>query len=553
LQTCEQNQLTNVIKTYSLFVNSRLRSVDAHSLFGVISTIDLVKQTSFNIRPLRHSCPASKTLPTSHQLPSWNTRSLIQHLLLRQVVQLTPCLAFPRSSDLKIHELTSRIPTTTLSSNAPRSDGSTLLESYVAFNFSFAESESYTSTLYVSAALALIAVSPVWAMENRNGSNHQYHLSQGRSTQISAHYNSTASTPSAGQFKTPHLPQHNTSKPRAKPLAHPSYLGDEQLLTSPLYEEYQYGGVTPPSYQNNYVTHQQSSSSCLGSPDFTYGYQQIPWTQSSHHYTTYNMPSMSFPSSYGTPHTTQTYPSSTASYHDLSSQTAGPGVYEPISLDYQAFQTSGFTASDVKESYISHDQPQQQITRREDGSDLQELFDQYQMQTKEIFTLVKDRQLKPTASLLLDISRFLIGNVRALGLDRDDKGQYQDRLKLWDTFNHCWLTVLHCQHTTTQIMTRTGQQLPLEQSILDSDDLEMLGQEIVKLCDSIDKTGLIDYQMGVAEERIIDSKSLRPVALPTHLANRSTALLKCLDVMNPQSPNSSRSSGPSLSASVVRR
>jgi hypothetical protein len=408
-------------------------------------------------------------------------------------------------------------------------------------------------TLYVSAALALVGVSPFWAMENQNGSNHQYHLSQGRSAQISAHYNTTASTSSAGQFKTPQLPQHNTSKPRTKPLAHPSYLGDEQLLTSPLYDEYQYGGTTPPSYQNNYVTHQQSSSSCLGSPDFAYGYQQIPWTQSSHHYTTYNMPLMSFPSSYGAPHTTQTYPSSTASYHDLSSQMAGPAVYEPMSLDYQAFQTSGFTASGSKDSYISHEQTQQQTTRQEDSSDLQELFDQYQMQTKEIFTLVKDRQLKPTASLLLQISRFLIGNVRALGLDRDDKGQYQDRLKLWDTFNHCWLTVLHSQHTTTQIMTRTGQPLPLEQSILDSEDLEMLGQEIVKLCDSIDKTGLIDYQMGVAEERIIDSKFLQPVAISTGLANRSTALLKCLGVMNPQSPNPSCGSGPSSSASAARR
>jgi hypothetical protein len=147
-------------------------------------------------------------------------------------------------------------------------------------------------------------------------------------------------------------------------------------------------------------------------------------------------------------------------------------MYEPVSFEHQVFQTSNFTASDGNDGYIPHEQIQEQITKQEDICNLQELFDQYQRQTKEIFTLVRDRQLKPTASLLLQISRFLIGNVEALGLDRDDKGQYKDRLKLWDTFNNCWLTVLHCQHKTTQTMTRTGQQLPLERSILDSGDLE---------------------------------------------------------------------------------
>lgn len=214
---------------------------------------------------------------------------------------------------------------------------------------------------------------------------------------------------------------------------------------------------------------------------------------------------MSFSSSYSVPHAIQTYPSSTASYHDPNPSAAG-SMYGPVSLDSQAFQPSGLTALDGNDSYMLHEKTKQDTTGQEDIADLQEMFDQYQTQTKEIFTLVRDRQLKPTASLLLQTSRFLIGHVEALGLDRDDKGQYKDRLELWNTFNHCWLTVLQSQYRTIQIMTRTGQQLPLGQSILDSDDLETLGHEIVKLCDSIDKTGLVDYQMGVAEERIVDSK-----------------------------------------------
>ncbi|KAH0080592.1 hypothetical protein KCU84_g12775, partial [Aureobasidium melanogenum] len=227
------------------------------------------------------------------------------------------------------------------------------------------------------------------------------------------------------------------------------------------------------------------------------------------------MPSMSVSSYYGMPHATQSFPASTAPFHDLTSTTAGSGMYEAVSFDHQAFQISGFTASDSHNSYTSHGQAQEQSTGQEIDCNLHELFNQYQSQIREIFTLVKDRQLKSTASLLLQISRFLIRNVGALGLDRDDKAQYQDRLKLWDTFNQCWLTVLHSQHKTTQIMARTGQQLPFGQSILDFDDLETLGQEIVQLCDGIEKTGLVDYQMGVAEERIVD------------------LLLKCLVVARP--------------------
>lgn len=390
-------------------------------------------------------------------------------------------------------------------------------------------------------------------MENHHGRNHQYHVSQSRATQISAHYNSSASSSSAGQFKTPQLPQHNKSKPKVQPLAHSSYLGDEHLLTSPIYEGYQYGGTASLNYQNSHVTHQQSGSLPLGGADFTYGYQQIPWTHSSHHYTSYNIPPMSMPPLYNVPHAIQAYPSSTISYHDPSTPTAGPGVYEPLSFDHQAVQTPGFTACDGSNSYTSCGKDQRQTTRQEDLADLREQFDQYQMQTKEIFTLVRDRQLKPTAGLLLQISRFLIGNVEALGLDRDDKRQYKDRLKLWDTFNHCWLTVLYSQHKTTQIMVQTGQQLPPGQSILDSGDLETLGQEIVQLCDSIDKTGLIDYQMGVAEERIVDSKSSQSLAFIACITNLPTVLLKCLDVTGSQSRKRSKGSGHTSSASTTRK
>lgn len=39
--------------------------------------------------------------------------------------------------------------------------------------------------------------------------------------------------------------------------------------------------------------------------------------------------------------------------------------------------------------------------------------------------------------------------------------------------------------------------------------MEALGRELVRLCDSVQDLGLVDYQMGVAEEEIIDCTSWR--------------------------------------------
>ena len=43
---------------------------------------------------------------------------------------------------------------------------------------------------------------------------------------------------------------------------------------------------------------------------------------------------------------------------------------------------------------------------------------------------------------------------------------------------------------------------------MSSQTLERLSHELVRLCDTVEKHGLVDYQMGVAEEDIMDCKSL---------------------------------------------
>lgn len=43
--------------------------------------------------------------------------------------------------------------------------------------------------------------------------------------------------------------------------------------------------------------------------------------------------------------------------------------------------------------------------------------------------------------------------------------------------------------------------------MLDQDLMETMGKELIRLCDTMEKHGLVDYQMGVWEEEIIVCKS----------------------------------------------
>lgn len=58
------------------------------------------------------------------------------------------------------------------------------------------------------------------------------------------------------------------------------------------------------------------------------------------------------------------------------------------------------------------------------------------------------------------------------------------------------------------MISRAGHPLPSPRSLLDVSDMEELGQELVRLCDGISIYGLVDYQMGVAEEEILECECI---------------------------------------------
>ncbi|KAI5367939.1 hypothetical protein Slin15195_G030730 [Septoria linicola] len=155
-------------------------------------------------------------------------------------------------------------------------------------------------------------------------------------------------------------------------------------------------------------------------------------------------------------------------------------------------------------------------------------FATYQNQIRTLFTSVRDGSLRDVGSLLMDVSHYLLGNAEALGLTRDDDNLHDERIRLWDEFNRAWLVTLERQRELTQEYVR-NQGLREPQSIMSSQILEHLSRELVRLCDSVEKHGLVDYQMGVAEEEIMD------------------LLIQCLNVLDPESVTTGAESSASAS------
>lgn len=65
--------------------------------------------------------------------------------------------------------------------------------------------------------------------------------------------------------------------------------------------------------------------------------------------------------------------------------------------------------------------------------------------------------------------------------------------------------MLQRQKDITQDMIDSGQPLRAGQTLLQEDTLERMAGELVRMCDGLERHGLVDYQMGVWEEEIMNS------------------------------------------------
>ncbi|KAI5849495.1 hypothetical protein DFP73DRAFT_295952 [Morchella snyderi] len=134
---------------------------------------------------------------------------------------------------------------------------------------------------------------------------------------------------------------------------------------------------------------------------------------------------------------------------------------------------------------------------------LDDAYNQYQGALKRTFQNMQDGRLGEAGTSLLTISDWLLTNAVELGLVRDEQELYGDRTRLWNEFNTCWLVVLQKEKEMITEFNATGQAPLPPREIIREDMLERMGRELIALCDSMERHGLVDYQMGVWEEEIL--------------------------------------------------
>ncbi|KAI2608313.1 uncharacterized protein GGS25DRAFT_269689 [Hypoxylon fragiforme] len=146
--------------------------------------------------------------------------------------------------------------------------------------------------------------------------------------------------------------------------------------------------------------------------------------------------------------------------------------------------------------------PEQQAMEEQDyaqTTEMGEAYEQYQTALREVFSNIRNGVLQAASDSLLNISEWLLSKVVELGLSADDENLYRDRIRMWQDFNHAWLSLFQKQKD----MMESGVPLQRGQTLISEDGLRKMGKEIVRLCDGIDRHGLVDYEYGVWEEPII--------------------------------------------------
>jgi hypothetical protein len=87
----------------------------------------------------------------------------------------------------------------------------------------------------------------------------------------------------------------------------------------------------------------------------------------------------------------------------------------------------------------------------------------------------------------------------------DNESLQEERIALWRDFNHAWLALCLKQKDMAESSPPPQRS---QQQLLSEQQLKKMGDELVQLCNIIERHGLVDYEYGVWEERIIDSMCL---------------------------------------------
>jgi hypothetical protein len=146
------------------------------------------------------------------------------------------------------------------------------------------------------------------------------------------------------------------------------------------------------------------------------------------------------------------------------------------------------------------------------ASELEERWVEYQSKVGTIYRDIRNGDLDAARRDLLAASNWLLSQIVELGLHLDNAELWTSRIKVWDNFNNAWLSLLQRQLD----MVASGSELQRGQSLISHDDLEKMGGDLIRVCDSIERHGLVDFHYGVWEEQI------------------TALLIECCDQLDPE-------------------
>ncbi|KAG4267457.1 hypothetical protein FPRO04_12895 [Fusarium proliferatum] len=188
---------------------------------------------------------------------------------------------------------------------------------------------------------------------------------------------------------------------------------------------------------------------------------------------------------------------------------AGPSLQQPAqgsSGSANVYQQSNAMDDSSNSMYSVRAMPQTTSTADVSMTDdhdygegaLEEKWVSYQRQLGRIFQEIVNGSLESASEKLLSVTSWLLSQVADLGLHLDGTNLHADRIQLWNDFNHAWLGLGQRQ---IDLMT-SSQPLSRTQSLVPKAMIKKMGNELVRLCDGIERHGLVDYQYGVWEDQI---------------------------------------------------
>ncbi|BFZ61397.1 hypothetical protein YB2330_002462 [Saitoella coloradoensis] len=139
----------------------------------------------------------------------------------------------------------------------------------------------------------------------------------------------------------------------------------------------------------------------------------------------------------------------------------------------------------------------------EDGSgnfdhQLHDAFARFQASMRACQIAIADGRCSDASSILYHVTEWVVQNAERLGLATDDPELYDQRFSFWRDLNDNWSNLFH---RNVGLLTSTN--APVGAQRLNEMQLGNLGQHIIRWSDLLERFGLVDYDLGLQEDRCL--------------------------------------------------